>query len=187
MIYWELFWTFLQIGLFLVGGGYAAIPLIQSSIVDQHAWLTLSEFTDLISIAEMTPGPIAINAATFVGIRIGGIGGALAASFGCIVPSLVLVSLLYGLYARYRTMPFLQKILGTLRPVVVALILAAGLMLLQSALFHGASVSWSTLNWVSLGLFCGAFLLLRWRKWNPILVMTLCGALYLGLGAAFGW
>ena len=112
MIYWELFWTFLQIGLFLVGGGYAAIPLIQSSIVDQHAWLTLSEFTDLISIAEMTPGPIAINAATFVGIRIGGIGGALAASFGCIVPSLVLVSLLYGLYARYRTMPFLQKILG---------------------------------------------------------------------------
>ena len=77
MIYWQLFISFFQVGLLSVGGGYAAMPLIQSQVVVQHPWLTLSEFTDLITIAEMTPGPIGINSATFVGIRIGGILGAL--------------------------------------------------------------------------------------------------------------
>ena len=73
MIYFQLFFSFLQVGLFSVGGGYAAMPLIQSQVVEQHPWLTLQEFTDLITIAEMTPGPIAVNSATFVGIRIAGI------------------------------------------------------------------------------------------------------------------
>ena len=77
MIYWQLFISFFQVGLLSVGGGYAAMPLIQSQVVVQHSWLTLSEFTDLITIAEMAPGPIGINSATFVGIRIGGILGAL--------------------------------------------------------------------------------------------------------------
>ena len=79
MIYLQLFWSFLQIGLFSIGGGYAAIPLIQAQVVQNHAWLNMSEFTDLITIAEMTPGPIAVNSATFVGIRIAGIPGALVA------------------------------------------------------------------------------------------------------------
>ena len=76
MIYLELFWSFLQVGMFSIGGGYAAMPLIQSQVVTQHGWLTMNEFTDLITIAEMTPGPIAVNSATFVGIRIAGIPGA---------------------------------------------------------------------------------------------------------------
>ena len=84
MIYLQLFFSFLQVGLFSVGGGYAAMPLIQSQVVEQHPWLTLHEFTDLITIAEMTPGPIAINSATFVGIRIAGIPGAIVATLGCI-------------------------------------------------------------------------------------------------------
>lgn len=77
MIYLQLFWAFVQIGLFSIGGGYAALPLIQSQVVEQFGWLSLSEFTDILTIAEMTPGPIALNAATFVGIRMGGIPGAL--------------------------------------------------------------------------------------------------------------
>ena len=94
MPYLELFLSFFQVGLFSVGGGLAALPLIQNQVVDLHHWLSLSEFTDLITIAEMTPGPLAINSATFVGIRIGGLPGALIATLGCILPACIIVSLL---------------------------------------------------------------------------------------------
>ena len=80
MIYLELFWSFLKIGLFSFGGGYAAMPLIQEQVVSSHSWLSMSEFTDLITISQMTPGPIAINSATFVGIKIAGIPGALVST-----------------------------------------------------------------------------------------------------------
>ena len=87
-----LFLVFFQIGLFSVGGGYAAMPLIQSLVVESHGWLTMAEFTNLMTIAEMTPGPIAVNSATFVGMRCAGLPGALVATFGCITPSLILVT-----------------------------------------------------------------------------------------------
>ena len=83
-VYLELLWSFFQIGLFSVGGGYAAMPLIQAQVVEKHGWLTLAEFADIITIAEMTPGPVAINSATFVGMRIMGITGAIVATLGCI-------------------------------------------------------------------------------------------------------
>ena len=94
MIYIQLFLSFIQVGMFSIGGGYAAMPLIQSQVVQGHGWLTMSEFTDLITIAEMTPGPIAVNSATFVGIRIAGVPGAMVATFGCILPSCIIVSIL---------------------------------------------------------------------------------------------
>ena len=94
MIYLQLFLSFLQIGAFSFGGGYAAMPLIQNQVVDLHHWLNLSEFTDLVTISQMTPGPIAINSATFVGTRIAGAPGALAATVGCVLPSCILVTLL---------------------------------------------------------------------------------------------
>ena len=130
MILFELFLSFLQIGLFSIGGGYAAIPLIQSQTVELHTWLTETEFMDLATIAEMTPGPIAVNGATFVGLKIAGIPGALVATFGCILPSLVIVSLLAWVYRRYRELPLLQGVLASLRPAVVALIFSAGLNML---------------------------------------------------------
>ena len=91
MIYLELFWSFFQIGLFSIGGGYAAMPLIQDQVVDIHPWLTMTGFADIMAIAEMTPGPIALNAATFVGIQVAGLPGALIATIGCIFPSCVIV------------------------------------------------------------------------------------------------
>ena len=91
MIYLELFWSFFQIGLFSIGGGYAAIPLIQNQVVDVRPWLTMTQFADIMTIAEMTPGPIAINAATFVGIQVARLPGAIIATIGCIVPSCVIV------------------------------------------------------------------------------------------------
>lgn len=160
-----------QIGLFSVGGGYAAMPLIQSLVVESHGWLTMAEFTNLMTIAEMTPGPIAVNSATFVGMRCAGLPGALVATFGCIAPSLILVTLLSYLYGRFRSGQTMQNVLGALRPVVVALIASAALSIVQvAAVKSGGGVSI-----VGIVLMVAAFLVLRWKKWNPILVMLLCG------------
>lgn len=174
MIYLQLLLSFVQVGLFSVGGGYAAMPLIQNQVVEAHAWLTMSEFTDLITIAEMTPGPIAINAATFVGIRIAGIPGAIVATLGSILPSCVLVSLLALVYYKCQGLSAVQSILSCLRPAVVALIAAAGLSILKLVLFSGA-VSLQNINGIGASLFLAAFLVLRRWKPNPILVMSLCG------------
>ena len=166
-----LFLVFFQIGLFSVGGGYAAMPLIQSLVVESHGWLTMAEFTNLMTIA-----------ATFVGMRCAGLPGALVATFGCITPSLILVTLLSYLYGRFRSGQTMQNVLGALRPVVVALIASAALSIVQvAAVKSGGGVSI-----VGIVLMAAAFLVLRWKKWNPILVMLLCGV---GGAAAhaFGW
>ena len=113
MIYLQLFLSFLQVGMFSFGGGYAAMPLIQGQIVTGHHWLSMSEFTDLITISQMTPGPIAVNSATFVGIKIAGIPGALAATFGCILPSCIIVTVIAKLYLKYRSMEVLQGVFKT--------------------------------------------------------------------------
>lgn len=119
MIYLKLFLSFLQIGLFSFGGGYAAMPLIQEQVVTQHGWLTMTEFTDLITISQMTPGPIAINAATFVGSKIAGVPGSVAATCGCILPSCIIVTLIAWFYLRYKKMKMFQSVLESLRPAVV--------------------------------------------------------------------
>ena len=185
MIYFSLFLSFLQVGMFSIGGGYAAIPLIQSQVVGLHGWLSLSEFTDLVTIAEMTPGPIAVNSATFVGTRIAGLPGALVATLGCILPSCLIVSLLAYIYYKYKELGALQSVLSSLRPAVVALIASAGLSILGLVAFSGATPAFSATNWVGIGLFAGAFFILRKFKWNPILVMSLCGALGLVLFLLF--
>lgn len=174
MIYWQLFFSFLQIGALSFGGGYAAMPLIQAQIVTQHQWLTMSEFTDLVTIAEMTPGPIAVNSATFVGTKIGGVFGALVATAGCILPACILVTLIARLYLKYKNIAVLQSILGSLRPAVVAMIASAGILILVSA-FWGGAVNPAATNWLMVGIFLAAFLLLRKTKLNPIAVMVLAG------------
>ena len=182
MIYLQLFLSFLQVGLFSIGGGYAAMPLIQSQVVGAHGWLTMNEFTDLITIAEMTPGPIAINAATFVGVRIAGPSGAVVATLACILPSCFIVSLLAFIYFRYKRLSALQSVLASLRPAVVALIAAAGLSILRVVAFGDRSVSLQSVDWIGIAIFAAAFVLLRKLKWNPIWVMALCGCARLGLG-----
>ena len=182
MIYLKLLWSFIQIGLFSVGGGYAALPLIQAQAVEKYGWLTISEFTDLITIAEMTPGPIAVNAATFVGTRVAGFAGALMATFGCILPSMLIVSALALIYFRYRKLSAMQEILGTLRPVVVALIASAGLSILLTALFPNGTFTFVSVDWVGAVLFAAAFILLRLKKPNLVTVMLACGVIYLIIG-----
>lgn len=185
MILLKLFWSFFQIGMFSIGGGMAAIPLIQNQVVNLHHWLTLTEFTDLITIAEMTPGPIAINSATFVGIRIAGIPGAIIATIGCILPSCAIVSLLAWLYFKYKELTLVQGILSGLRPTIVALIASAGLSIFILAVWGegGFSMNPQAINLVSVLLFSSALFILRKWKPNPIFVMLgsgiIGGAIYL--------
>lgn len=182
----EVFWAFLQVGAFSVGGGYAAMPLIEAQTVTLHDWLTAGEFADLVTIAEMTPGPIALNAATFVGMRMAGIPGALMATLGCVLPSLLIVSLLSWLYARFRAGRTMQTMLGALRPVVAALIASAAVSLIQTACI----ASDGAISWAGAVLTVAAFAMLqvkvKGQRFSPILVMLGCGA----CGAAFhalGW
>ena len=163
----------------------AAIPLIQNQVVYLHHWLTLTEFTDLITIAEMTPGPIAINSATFVGIRIAGIPGAIVATIGCIFPSCVIVSLLASIYFKFKELTVVQGILSGLRPTIVALIASAGLSIFILVVWgeDGFSTNPLTINLVSVLLFTMAIFILRKWKPNPIYVMLgsgiVGGAIYL--------
>ena len=176
MIYFQLFLSFLQIGLFSFGGGYAAMPLIQEQVAELHSWLSMSEFTDLITISQMTPGPIAVNSATFVGIKIAGVPGALLATFGCILPSCVIVTLIAKLYLKYRNMSLRQGVLNSLRPAVVAMIASAGISILITA-FWGSetAISLSGTDWIMVALFGLAVVLIQKVQMNPILVMTLMG------------
>jgi len=128
-----------------------------------------------------------VNGATFVGLKVAGLPGALTATLGCILPSLILVSLLSWIYRRYREMSALQSVLGSLRPAVVALILSAGVNMLLQNIFGGKSITLSEISWAGAALFTGAFLAMRNWKCNPILVMATCGVsgLILGLLGVF--
>lgn len=178
MIYLELLWSFLQIGLFSIGGGYAAMPLIQEQVVEIHPWLTMQQFADIMTIAEMTPGPISINSATFVGIQVAGLPGAIVATLGCVVPSCIIVLTLAYVYYRFRGLSIVQGILAGLRPAVVAMIASAGLSLLIMALYGERSIPTDVFSFdlIALVLFAAGFFVLRKWKPNPLWVMAGCGA-----------
>ena len=175
MIYVQLFWSFIQIGLFSFGGGYAAMPLIQGQVVTTHGWLSMAEFTDLITISQMTPGPIAVNSATFVGLKIAGVPGAVVATLGCILPSCIIVTILAKLYLKYRKLDMLQGILHSLRPAVVAMIASSGVLILITAFWGNEQTTLLDTKWVMVGIFMFALLLLRKTKINPISVMIMAG------------
>ena len=177
MIYLELLWSFLQIGLFSIGGGYAAMPLIQHQVVDIHPWLTMKEFADIMTIAEMTPGPIAINAATFVGIRIAGIPGAVIATAGCVLPSCVIVMTLAYIYHRCRGLVWMQGILAGLRPAVAAMIASAGISMICMAFYGQRTIPQDIWNadMITVMIFVsGVFVLRKWRL-HPVSVMAVSG------------
>lgn len=173
MLLLKLFFAFIQVGMFSVGGGYAAIPLIQEQIVNLHKLMTMEEFSDLITVAEMTPGPISINSATFVGMRIAGIPGVLLCTVGCIIPSFVICLTLAHFYYKYRTVSGVQVVLGSLRPAVVALIASAGASILMLGLFQAElkDVVLGNLRYIELVIFVVALFLLRKFKLNAITII----------------
>ncbi len=173
MIYLKLFWAFFQVGLFSFGGGYAAVPLIQSQIVEGYHWMSMSQFSNLITIAEMTPGPIAVNCATFVGQQTAGFLGAVICTLGCVLPAFFVVLLLTWAYVKYQSLSAVQGTIKGLRPAVVALIGSAGVSFLSLALF-GTSITEIELKGfrpVEGVLFCVCLFLLHRKKAGAVAVI----------------
>ncbi|MBQ6192831.1 MAG: chromate transporter [Prevotella sp.] len=187
MIYLYLFITFFEIGLFGFGGGYGMLSLIQTETVVHHHWLTSAEFTNIVAISQMTPGPIGINSATYCGyaaVHNAGFNGAMAvlgsvtATFALVLPSLILMILISKLFMKYMDTPVVQNIFTALRPVVVGLLAAATLLLVNDENFSTPKVNpWQ--YWISVGLFVATFVGTKWVKINPI--KMICFAAFAGL------
>lgn len=126
---WQLFSTFAFISLFGFGGGYGFLPLIEEQVIHQHGWLTNAEFMDMLAVAEGTPGPMAINTATYTGFKMAGVPGAFAATFGLILPTFFIIILLSLLLKKNRDNPFIRNAFAGMRPVISALIIATAVKL----------------------------------------------------------
>ena len=175
----DLFISFFKVGLFSFGGGYAALPLIQEEVVNANSWLGISEFNNLITISQMTPGPIAINSASFVGMRVFGIWGAIVASLGCITPSFIIVGTISYFYSKYKNLDTMQSVLGFLRPAVVSMILAAGIDILKTAFFDINEISMENIDFSMVILFILMLIAIRKSKIDPIILMIGSGFIYL--------
>lgn len=167
MIYWQLLLVYLKIGAVGFGGGYAMLSLIQEEVVERHGWLTMQEFTDIVAISQMTPGPIGINSATYIGYTVtGSVWGSILATVAVMIPSFVLVLLISLSFARVKDNKHFNAIFTGIRPAAVGLIGAAALMLTGSQNF---------IDYWSILIFLLALLAVL-RKWvHPILIIVLSG------------
>lgn len=175
MIFLELFWTFLVIGIFSFGGGYAMLSLIQSKVVTEHAWITAEQFTDIVAISQATPGPVGINSATYIGYTVthnmgysewGCIGGSALASLAVVLPSFIIVLTICKLYQKVKKSNLFASLMKELRPFVIGMIAAAaGILVTPQNFFH-----WS--SWL---LLAGAFISCKFFKANPIWVILAGG------------
>lgn len=182
-IYLKLFWTFFKIGLFGFGGGYGMLSLIQNEVVEKQQWISNSEFTDIVAVSQMTPGPIGINSATYVGFkaienagmtRTEAVCGSLLASFSVMLPSFILMLLISAFFMHYKDHKSVQTVLRWLRPVVVGMLAAAVLLLLNEenlGTFSAANLQ----LYVSIGLFVLAFIATYFWKIGPIKVILMAG------------
>ncbi len=172
-----LFITFLKIGFFSIGGGYAIIPLIQDKVVNSYNWLTLQEYTDIISISQMTPGPLVVNTASFVGIRILGILGAIVATVGSILTGFIVSILLYNFFKKHKDIDSVSNVLKGLRSSAVGLIASAASTIILIAFFGSPSlnINITNINVFAIIIFAGSIFLLRKYKPSPILIIILSG------------
>lgn len=180
MIFLQLFYTFFKIGLFGFGGGYAMISMIQGEVVTRHEWLSSTEFTDIIAISQMTPGPIGINSATYVGYsavvnagysHVIGILGSVVTTVSVVLPSFILMVLISKFFLKYQKHPIIASVFKGLRPGVVGLLAAAALVLMNGENF--GTYNWQILT--SILLFAGTFIASYRYKVNPILLIVICG------------
>lgn len=167
----ELFFVFLQLGLFGIGGGLVSVSILMQQVVTERQWLTAAAFNDLIAIAESTPGPIVVNSATFVGMQLGGLPGAVVATVASVIPGFLIALGICLLYRRYRTLAPIKGAMDGLRPVVVALIFVGGVKVMRNALFTGGVLALEGMDWMSAALFAAAVLVLRKCKLNPVIVI----------------
>lgn len=161
----KLFISFLKIGAFSFGGGYAMLPLIQKELIDVHGWITTKEFIDILAVVEMTPGPVAINSATFLGYKVGGFLGSIAATVGVVLPSIVIILIIAHFLSKFKSSPYVSWAFTGIRPVVLGLITSASLTVAKDAI----------IDIKSFVLMAILFYLTSFKKLHPILVIVLAG------------
>lgn len=185
MIFLQLFYTFFKIGLFSFGGGYGMLSVIQGEVVTKYGWLTHTEFTDIVAVSQMTPGPIGINSATYVGFtavanagysEAFAIFGSLLASFSVMLPSFILMLIISKFLMRYRKHPSVEMVFSIIRPVVVGLLASAALLLMNRTNFGTPTEDPMQFS-ISIILFLFAFYGLKRLKLSPILLILICGAI----------
>ena len=183
MIFLYLFYTFCKIGLFGFGGGYAMLSLIQGEVVTRYQWISATEFTDIVAISQMTPGPIGINSATYVGytavVNAGysagwGVLGSFIATLAVVLPSFILMIAISRFFLKHQKHPIVEAIFCGLRPAVVGLLAAAALVLMNADNFGSYDVDLFQFG-LSVVLFLVTFIGTRVYKINPILMIVLCG------------
>ena len=167
MLYLQLFITFFKIGLFGFGGGAAMLSLIQFEVVEHYGWITVSEFTNMVAVSQVTPGPIGINCATYAGyLATGSILGSAVATISLVLPSFVIMMLLIMFMAKMKNNKIVDSVMSLLRPTVVGLIAAAALLLITEETFGVGYRDWTA--WL---IFIGAFIATKWLKLSPILMI----------------
>ena len=175
MIYLQLFYTFFKIGLFGFGGGYAMLSMIQGEVVTRYDWVSTQEFTDIVPISQSTPGPIGINAATYVGFTAtGSIWGSVIATFAVVLPSFILMLTISKFFLKYQKHPAVEAVFSGLRPAVVGLLASAALVLMNVENFGSPTDDTYTFV-ISIIIFLIAFIGTKKYHANPILMIIACG------------
>ena len=172
----ELFLGFVRIGAMAFGGAYASIPLVQREVVDVNGWLTYEEFGNLLALDELTPGPILINSATFVGASVAGVLGAVVASLGSILPACIITMILLWFFRKYRKLEIITEVIFAIKCMTVGLISVTILRAISNALLVSGSAL--GLDPVMVFLTASAFLIIRKWQTNPLLAMLGCGLIY---------
>ena len=175
MLYLQLFYTFFKMGLFGFGGGYAMLSMIQGEVVTRYGWLTSQEFTDIVAISQMTPGPIGINSATYVGFTAtGSVWGSIIATLAVVLPSFILMLAISKFFLKYQKHPVVEAVFSGLRPAVVGLLASAALVLMNAENFSSPKEDMYSFI-ISCLIFLVAFVGTRKYKINPILMIVACG------------
>ncbi|MBR4837124.1 MAG: chromate transporter [Bacteroidales bacterium] len=172
MIYFQLFWAYLKIGIFGFGGGYAMLSMIQFEIVDHYGWMTTAEFADMVALSQMTPGPVSINIATYIGYTVGGIWGSLVATSAIVLPSLLMLVLVLKFLFKNKDNYIVKSTLSSMKPVIAGLIFVAALQLMNSNNFIDFGLHQNNISVIICAVtFAGVF----WAKINPILLILASG------------
>lgn len=168
MIYLKLFWVYFKIGLFGFGGGYAILSLIQHEVVEVNQWVTTEEFTDILAISQMTPGPVGINSATYIGYQVtGSVWGAIVATLATVLPSFIIVILIARFFFAFRNNKWIKGAFEGIRPAAVGMIASAAIMLMNGTNF---------IDWISIVICVLSFVAMYFMKLHPIWIIILSGA-----------
>lgn len=172
MIYLQLFWAYLKIGIFGFGGGYAMLSMIQFEIVEHYQWMSLEEFTDMVALSQMTPGPVSINIATFTGYSVGGFCGSLLATFSLVLPSLLFFMIILKFLFKNKDNFIIKTTLQSMKPVIAGLIFVAALQMMNPQNFVDFGLHQ---NNISVAICALTFIGVFWAKINPILLILASG------------